>query len=82
MTHLHWLKPPERTDLLERCLRLEEENAFLRKELDRAAASRLITRAVVQLHDDKHLAFSQIGERLGLSAGAAYRRYAATRRGA
>jgi hypothetical protein len=76
----HWLNPPERTDLLARCLRLEEENALLREQMSAGAASRLITRAVVELRDSKHLSFRTIGERLGMTEGAAYKRYAAAQR--
>lgn len=76
----HWLNPPERTDLLVRCLLLEKENALLRGELSAEAASRLMTRAVVELRDAKHLSFRTIGERLGMTEGAAYKRYAAAQR--
>jgi len=66
--------------LLERCLRLEDENALLRKWMSERAASRLLTQAVIRLHDERHLGFRAIGVQLGLTEGAAYKRYAAAQR--
>lgn len=66
--------------LLERCLRLEGENALLREQMSERTASCLVTQAIIRLHDERHLPFRAIGVQLGLSEGATYKRYAAAHR--